>query len=120
MHAINTAGVCERQIIGGKRGTVRLQDSGDIAGAGYVDNFGVLGCDADEVNAGLRRISDVLRRWGLTVHEVEEAQYTGDFVGLHFDGRTGYMSIQRSRPYKIRSAIQELLRLKCCSGVSSS
>ena len=52
----------------------------------------------------------------MTVHEIEEAQPSADFVGLHFDGIGGYVSIKPKRIAKIRSAINELLRLQFCSG----
>ncbi|CAE7422123.1 unnamed protein product [Symbiodinium natans] len=65
---------------------------------------------------GLRRISDVLRGWGLTVHELEEAKHSGDFVGLHFNGLGGFVSIKPSRIHKIKSAIDDLLHRQFCSG----
>ena len=68
------------------------------------------------MNQGLRRISDVLRGWGLTVHELEEAKHSGDFVGLHFNGLGGFVSIKPSRIHKIKSAIDDLLHRQFCSG----
>ena len=59
-------------MIGDKRRSVSISRS-EIAAAGYVDNYGVLWTDPDLVNQGLRRISSVLRGWGLTVHELEDA-----------------------------------------------
>ena len=110
MHAISVAGTPDDKIIGDKRGGVRLQSTDDIAVAGYVDNFGVLGCNPCKVNAELEKVSRVLRDWGLTVHEVEEVRRDDDFVGLHFDGRSGFVSIKPARLHKIRSAIVELLQ----------
>ena len=115
-HAIQTSGFDQSQIIGDKRSAVRLSSVQSTAVAGYVDNYGVFGSDQHSVNQGLRRISDTLRAWGLTVHEIEEAQPSADFVGLHFDGTGGYVSIKPKRIAKIRSAINELLRLQFCSG----
>ena len=82
-----------RQIIGDKRAGVRLDRDGDTAVAGYVDNFGVIGTSASRVNSGLKRIAERLRALGLTVHKEEEAKHVGQFVGLHFDGVSGIVSI---------------------------
>ncbi|CAE7247208.1 unnamed protein product [Symbiodinium sp. CCMP2592] len=116
LNAIDHAGFDGSQIVGDKRGAVEVRHDTDLAVAGYVDNFGVFGVNADSVNSGLRRICDILRGWGLTVHEVEVAQQQCDFVGLHFDGQTGFVSIKTSRLLKIKSAIEELLRLQVCTG----
>ena len=116
MHAIDVAGFEQRHIIGDKRSAVQLRALQDTAVAGYVDNFGVFGCDKQTVDQGLGRIIKVLRGWGLTVHEIEEAQLSADFVGLHFNGAEGYVSIKPTRVCKIRSGIDELLRSQFCSG----
>ena len=89
MHGIKCADIPEDCIIGDKRLPVHVQDSEQIAVAGYVDNCGVFGSNKERVDQGLRKISETLRGWGLTVHEEEEASHTGDFVGLHFNGTTG-------------------------------
>ena len=116
MHAIRSSGIEERQIIGDKRGNVCLVDDNDIAVAGYVDNFGIIGTNAAIINQGLGRISERLRALGLTVHEEEEAQHTGQFVGLHFNGHTGFVSISPKRLRNIKVAIDELLQQQWCSG----
>ena len=100
-HAIATAGFEESQIIGDKRAGVRLSKPSMTAVAGYVDNLGATGSSKHQamkagrryVGGGLRRLVAVLSGWGLTVHEVEEAQLSGDFVGLHFDGSSGHVSV---------------------------
>ena len=88
----------------------------DVAVAGYVDNFGVFGIDPDAVNSGLARISERLRSLGLTVHEEEPARATGQFVGLHFNGESGFISISPKRIRNIKSAIDELLSQQFCTG----
>ena len=116
MHAIKSAGFEERQIVGDKRAGVRIDKGLDIAVAGYVDNFGVFGVDPDAVNSGLARISERLRGLGLTVHEEEPARPTGQFVGLHFNGESGFISISPKRIRNIKSAIDELLSQQFCTG----
>ena len=101
-NAISIAGFDEHHVIVDKRRSVSLSKS-EIA-AGYVDNYGVFGTDPDLVNQGPRRISSVLRGWGLTVHELEDASLEADFVGLHFNGKGGLFlsnlgaSIKSSQP----------------------
>ena len=116
INAIRKAGIPERCIVGDKRTPVQIETSDEIAVAGYVDNFGAFGVSADAVNAGLRAIADQLREWGLSVHEEVEAQPTGEFVGLYFDGISGHMSIKQSRIAKIRAGIYDLLNRQFCSG----
>ena len=115
-HAIQRAGFVDRQIIGDKRCGVQLNGGEDIAVAGYVDNYGVIGTSPTAVNQGLARISEKLRDLGLTVHEEEEASSNGTFVGLHFDGKTGFLSIAPQRLCNIKKAIDELLSQQFCSG----
>ena len=109
MHAIETAGFSDGQIIGDKRGAVRIENHSQLAVAGYVDNFGVFGISPEHVNSGLSKLSGTLRAWGVTVHEVEEARPEYDFVGLHFNEISGFVSIKLWRLQKIRRAIKELL-----------
>ena len=116
MHAIESSGIVGRQIIGDKRTGVQLHGGSDIAVAGYVDNFGVIGTCPCAVNQGLAKISEHLRCLGLTVHEEEEAQHVGSFIGLHFDGRSGFVSIAPKRLRNIKCAIDELLSNQFCSG----
>lgn len=116
INAIRKAGIPEQCIVGDKRNPVQIENSDQIAVAGYVDNFGAFGVSADAVNAGLRAIAKQLREWGLSVHEEVEAQSTGEFVGLYFDGNSGHMSIKQSRIAKIRAGIHDLLNRQFCSG----
>lgn len=95
---------------------MHVQGSTGVGVAGYVDNFGVFGSSKQHVDQGLRRISETLRGRGLTVHEDEEASLTGDFVSLHFNGATGYVSIKPSRLIKIKAGIDDLLRRQFCTG----
>eukprot|EP00438_Fugacium_kawagutii_P030809 Skav229499 [mRNA] locus=scaffold2455:119515:131643:- [translate_table: standard] len=88
-HAILTAGVLDMQTISDKGKPVHLESSLQLACAGYVDNYAIIGTDAAAVDAGLRRIGERLRSFGLTVHEECPAEHSGDFVGLSFNGLKG-------------------------------
>ena len=116
MNAIQASGFSDCNIVGDKRPSVRLHTTSHIAAAGYVDNFAVIGSSPELVNQGLQRISSILRSRGLTVHEEEAAQSEADFVGLHFSGNKGYLSLKSSRICKLKCAIDELLSQQFCSG----
>ena len=116
MNGIRVAGFDEQSIIGHQRSSVILRDRSDVAVAGYVDNFGLFGCDRTAVDSGRRAIAGTLRGWGLTVHEEEEAQSSGDFVGLHFDGVKGHVAVKSSRIVKLKAGIDDLLKKQFCSG----
>ena len=116
MNAIKDAGFVDSQIISDKGRPVQLQTTDQIACGGYVDNFLVMGCKPELVNAGLERIATILRGLGLTVHEEERATHYVDFVGLSFDGITGTVSIKPKRIVKLQKAISELLARNFASG----
>ena len=69
LHAISVSGFKSKQIIGDKRESVTLKEFDDLAVAAYVDNFGVFGSSSKAVDAGLDKIIQTLRAWGLQVHE---------------------------------------------------
>eukprot|EP00435_Cladocopium_sp_Y103_P050327 s239_g15.t1 len=115
-HAILSAGIDPQHVISDKGAAVQLQSLSDIACGGYVDNFIVLGCDQESVNAGLVSISEQLRGWGLTVHEEEKPSTNITFVGLTFDGEKGWVSIKPQRIVKLQKAIRELIQRNFASG----
>lgn len=125
--AIKHAGFSDHFIVSDKGAGVNLKAgpkdghphghvSHSCAAAGYVDNFAVIGLDRVEVDRKLSLISERLRSLGLTVHEEEAAVKTCDFVGLHFNGQTGHISIKPSRILKLRAAIHQLLDMQVCNG----
>ena len=116
MKAIKDAGFDVDQVISDKGRPVHLRSTEQIGCGGYVDNFIVIGCNPDLVNAGLQRIGDILRGRGLTVHEEETATHKTDFVGLSFDGIAGTISIKPQRIVKLQRAITELLARNFASG----
>ena len=70
-----------------------------------------LGSSALVPAQGFAKISEQL-----TVHEEEEAQHVGSFIGLHVGGRSGFVSIAPKRLRKSKCAIDELLSNQFCSG----
>jgi hypothetical protein len=116
IHAIRSSGIDESRIIGHKRTAVQLSGHNDIAVAGYVDNFGIFGCSKAAVDRGRMAIAERLREWGLSVHEEEEAQLKGEFIGLLFNGEKGYVSVKPSRLLKLRAGVQDLLNRQFCTG----
>ena len=115
-NAISSCGFGVNQMISDKTNPVHLGSHDDLAVAGYVDNFAVIGCNPNRVNSGLTKIGNHLRALGLTVHEEADAELSADFVGLHFDGSTGFVSIKPQRILKLQRAIRELLNRNFASG----
>lgn len=116
MNAIHLSGFSTNKIVSDKGSPVRIQDHDDIACGGYVDNFIAIGNNRHSVDAGLERISERLRSFGLTVHEEESASDAIAFVGLNFNGTTGHVSLKPERILKLQKAIHELLSRNFCSG----
>ena len=108
-HSICTSGIDHLQLISDKGKPVHLAQGCDVVCAGYVDNYAVIGTCEDTVNAGLRKIGETLRGFGLTVHEECEAAHEGEFVGLSFNGIKGKVRIKPSRIVKLQRNIDELL-----------
>ncbi len=115
-HAIAVAGFGVSSIIGDKRPPVHLTSTEEVAVAGYVDNYCVIGCNRASVDAGLAKIASILREWGLSVHEEVAADFESEFVGLHFNGHSGVVSIKPSRIRKLQRAIHELLERNFATG----
>lgn len=115
-HAIAVAGFGASSIIGDKRPPVQLTSTDEVAVAGYVDNYCVIGCNRASVDAGLEKIASILREWGLSVHEEVAADFESEFVGLHFNGHSGVVSIKPSRIRKLQRAIHELLERNFATG----
>eukprot|EP00435_Cladocopium_sp_Y103_P024584 s857_g6.t1 len=116
LHAIKQSGIDDEQIISDKGAPVCVKQFDDIACGGYVDNFVVIGNNPTAVDAGLGRISERLRSLGLTVHEEEPASLRMSFVGLDFNGQTGFVGLKPKRIHKLQKAIKELLARNFASG----
>lgn len=116
LHSIRESGISDNWIISDKGSPVRLENHDDIACGGYVDNFVVIGESPSAVDAGLAKISERLRSLGLTVHEEESASRQATFVGLHFNGDTGFIGLKPQRILKLQKAIRELLHRNFASG----
>ena len=61
-----------------------LQNHSVVAGAAYVDKYGVFGISKKLVNQHRLQISSNLKAIGLNIHEEEGASTSGEFVGLDF------------------------------------
>lgn len=81
----------------------------------YVDNFHVFGTDKQRVSeisqAGIERLRSV----GLIVHEEEESVGSANVLGWEFTG-SGILKPSRKRLWKVRLAIQEILKRGSISG----
>ncbi|CAK0859688.1 unnamed protein product [Prorocentrum cordatum] len=94
---------------------VSLQRASDTAGAGYVDNFMVLGSDRAAVQGGLDKVCRRLEPLGLSVHELSPASRDVSFVGLEFtSGST--VSVKAKNLWRLRYGIEALFRRGVCSG----
>ncbi|CAK0896163.1 unnamed protein product, partial [Prorocentrum cordatum] len=102
----------------GERDAAALQLSDDpssVVGAGYVDNYFVLGGSPKHVSEQLQAITDDLQRHGLAVHDVEEPSQDCDFLGLSLrEGR--WLSLRTRDIWRLRAAIRGALRRQLISG----
>ena len=69
--AIRDAGVPDECVLADGRPAPRLGDHQPVAAAGYVDNYAVVGTSAAVTDKYCDRISEELRRRGVTVHELQ-------------------------------------------------
>ncbi|CAK0792937.1 unnamed protein product, partial [Prorocentrum cordatum] len=86
-----------------------------VAGAGYVDNYFVLGGSPKTVSERLQAVTDDLTRHGLAVHELEAPSQDRDFLGLSLrEGR--WLSLKTRNIWRLRAAIRATLRRQVVSG----
>jgi len=77
--------------------------------AGYVDNYGAIGPDADAVNDVLRRITKALEKAGLRCHELTLANGEQEFLGLEFFDKGRRLRIRGKRVWRLRFGIDAAL-----------
>ena len=82
----------------------------------YVDNLHVIGTNKTEVETRFWKAVEELKKSGLTVHEEEVCDSQAKVLGWEYESK-GVMRPSRSRVWKIRLAIREVLRRGCLSGV---
>ncbi|CAK0798040.1 unnamed protein product, partial [Prorocentrum cordatum] len=102
-------------ILDGHCGCQLTSDLDSVAGAGYVDNYFVLGGSPKTVSERLQAVTDDLTRHGLTVHELEAPSQDRDFLGLSLrEGR--WLSLKTRNIWRLRAAIRATLRRQVISG----
>ncbi|CAK0845134.1 unnamed protein product, partial [Prorocentrum cordatum] len=102
-------------ILDGRCGCQLTSDLDSVAGAGYVDNYFVLGGSPKVVSERLQAIADDLTRHGLTVHELEPPSQDRDFLGPSLrEGR--WLSLRARNIWRLRAAIRATLRRQVISG----
>ncbi|CAK0803518.1 unnamed protein product, partial [Prorocentrum cordatum] len=102
-------------ILDGHCGCQLTDDPDSVVGAGYVDNYFVLGGSPKTVSARLQAIADVLTRHGLAVHELVAHSQDRDFLGLSLrEGR--WLSPRTRNIWRSRAAIRAALRRHVISG----
>ena len=113
--AISLSGVAASQLVRDRAPGVVVQP-GHPAIIGYVDNYGAIGSTRDEACAARDAISAALVSLGFTVHEEEAGVFIENFLGLEFDGVRRRFRVRRARAWRLRLALQELLRRGSCTG----
>eukprot|EP00438_Fugacium_kawagutii_P032643 Skav206865 [mRNA] locus=scaffold898:55024:69937:- [translate_table: standard] len=98
----------------------RLSDKKPVPGDAimhteYVDNFHVIGTDAEQVKLLSERGVNLLRDKGLVVHEEEQSSGTATILGWEFSS-DGSLRPTRQRLWKVRLAILEILKRGHISG----
>jgi hypothetical protein len=76
----------------------------------YVDNVGIIGCSADEVNTALFSVKDALDAGGLSTHDVQTAQNSTEMLGLKFDGVRHELRPTADRLQRAHDCISAILR----------
>lgn len=109
-----TLAVPEAPLILDREKAIALSEEHPSAIAVYVDNFAVFSIDKADGDSKLLRLRDHFNRVGLPVHEFQEVQPKGQFVGLDFDN--GSLRVKASKIWRLRKAIRELLRYRRVSG----
>ncbi|CAK0857379.1 unnamed protein product, partial [Prorocentrum cordatum] len=105
----------ENLILDGHSGCQLSGDPSSVVGAGYVDNYFVLGGSPKHVGEQLQAITDDLQRHGLAVHDVEEPFQDCDFLGPSLrEGR--WLSLRTRNIWRLRAAIRGALRRQLISG----
>ena len=115
INAIKVSGVPCANIIADGKDAVRLTSPDDVAAAGYVDNFCVIGGHKPTVDSAAAAIRKQLRKWGLVVHEISLADLEGEFTGLDFcNGHI--LRVKRKRLLRLRQALSHLCKRQRASG----
>ncbi|CAK0838221.1 unnamed protein product, partial [Prorocentrum cordatum] len=83
----------------------------------YVDNMGVLGTTEGAVRRGLEGAISSFGGVGLEVHETAVTNEGGAALGVQLDGRAGCTRPTPARFWRIRGAVQALLRRRAVSGL---
>lgn len=81
--------------------------------AQYVDNVVVMGCREEVVNQAIYRAVAALHRHNLITHGAEAAATSVCSLGLSFED--GIVSVSPQRRWRLRLAIEEILRLNVAS-----
>ena len=82
----------------------------------YIDNIGVIGKNADEVNDRMRRIKEMLERCGLKTHDHEVAALQQDVLGVTLDGSKRVTRASSVRYCRVRCLLRWLLAKRYVSG----
>ena len=87
-----------------------LRDRTSVAAAGYVDNFAIVGGDAEVVTAKRDAVTRTLEAWGLPVHSIDVASSVSVFTGLEINGDLGTVRVKPSSVMRLRQALLAVLR----------
>ena len=89
-----------------------------IKHAKYVDNFLIVGHDPQEVGLQASSLQSALDNKGLLCHEIFGPSLSATFAGLDIDGVSHRTRISRKRLWRIRFAIDHILRASSVSGAA--
>ena len=89
---------------------VVLRSDKDLALGAYLDNYLVVGYNAEAVASASDAIAAVLRQQGMVVHEVTAASTDTTFAGVQFGDGGRRLAVKPERVWRLRAAIDEVLR----------
>ncbi|CAK0816696.1 unnamed protein product [Prorocentrum cordatum] len=105
----------EDLVLDGHCGCQLSDDPASVVGAGYVDNYFVLGGSAKQVGQRLRVVPGDLVRHGLSVHELEAPSQDRDVLGLSLrEGRC--LSLRTRNIWRLRAASRAATRRQAIGG----
>ena len=91
---------------------------GSICFGAYVDGVCAVGCDRPKVLSAMMAVKATLDAAGLQCSEVEADTSKQVFRGLQLDHKTGVLSLEASRIWRLRRGLEHAARQRHLTGAT--